>query len=92
VVTGGAGENGGAANAETLKEGMVGEGVVTIGVTIDGGAEEKVRLPSDFILRRNDLCWKYGLVHGRHLVRVRVLEADKGLEVRTRDYIVYDLN
>lgn len=72
------------------------DGEVTIGVTIDGDVEEKVVLPSDFILRRNDLCWKYGLPRGRHHVKVRVIGtgsgSNKGLEVRARDYLTYDVN
>jgi len=67
------------------------DGVVVMEVTIDGGKAELVRLPSDFITRRHDLCWKYGLPRGRHHVGVRVVDAGAGLEVRTQDYIVYDV-
>ncbi len=68
------------------------DGVVTMEVSIDGEVRDTVRLPSDFITRRHDLCWKYGLTRGRHHVRIRVIAADKGLEVHTRDYIAYDVN
>jgi len=70
---------------------MGAEGVVTMEVSIDGRKAEVVRLPSDFITRRHDLCWKYGLARGRHHVEIRVVEAGAGLEVRTQDYIVYDV-
>jgi len=71
--------------------GKAAEGVVMMEVTIDGGKAELVRLPSDFITRRHDLCWKYGLPRGRHHVGVRVVDAGAGLEVRMQDYIVYDV-
>ncbi|MBN8850464.1 MAG: hypothetical protein BGO55_31865 [Sphingobacteriales bacterium 50-39] len=76
------------------------DGVITMEVSIDGGKGELVRLPSDFITRRHDLCWKYGLPRGRHHVGIRVVAgetgagmagAGAGLEVKTLDYIVYDV-
>lgn len=81
--TGAAGGAGGDAKAP--------DGVVMMEVTIDGGKGELVRLPSDFITRRHDLCWKYGLARGNHHVGIRVMEAGAGLGVRTQDYIVYDV-
>ncbi|HLX92006.1 MAG TPA: ADP-ribosylglycohydrolase family protein [Puia sp.] len=61
-------------------------------VTIDGGAPEKIKWPTDFTTRRHDLCWKYLLPYGHHRVRVNILNPNDKYQVIARDYIVYNEN
>jgi hypothetical protein len=58
-------------------------------VYIDGIKQETVRLPTSFLTRRYDLCWKYELPNKEHSVRVVVKTPSANYELRTWDYIVY---
>jgi len=75
-------------NATRKKDGMP-DPLAGLGVTVDGQQEDTVRLPTSYTIRRNELCWKYGLANGRHTVKLRALGGGEEAGVNTTAYIVY---
>ena len=58
-------------------------------ISIDGKITETVQLPTNFTIRRNDLCWAYALPHAKHTVRVRLLNPNGHFQLQCSDYIVF---
>ncbi len=56
---------------------------------IDGIKTETVRLPANYLLRRNELFWKYQLPGGAHTVKVKLLNPSADYELRMTEAIVY---
>ena len=65
------------------------EDILEADVYIDGVKQETARLPTRFLARRYDLCWKYQLPTKKHTVRVVVKTPSADYELRTSDYVVY---
>ncbi len=65
------------------------EAALEADVYIDDIKQETVRLPTNFLTRRYDLCWKYELPNKKHLVRIVVKTPNPDYELRTWDYVVY---
>jgi hypothetical protein len=63
--------------------------VLEMEVYVDGSKVETVRLPTDYLTRRNELCWKYQLENKKHKVTLKVLNGSNDHEIRTWDYLVY---
>ncbi|MGN6299002.1 MAG: ADP-ribosylglycohydrolase family protein [Ginsengibacter sp.] len=59
-------------------------------VYIDGEKVEAIKLPTNFTIRRHDLCWKYAMPDKKHEVKIKVLNPVDNYEVITSEYIVYD--
>lgn len=59
-------------------------------VYIDGRKVETTKLPTNFTIRRHDLCWKYAMPNKKHEVKIKVLNPIDDSEVITSEYIVYD--
>ena len=64
--------------------------VAEIEMYIDGQLVEKANLPASFTTRREELCWKYQLPEGKHVVRFNWLNPDKNADVNVGLAIVYD--
>jgi len=58
-------------------------------IYIDGQKTETVKWPTNFTVRRHDLCWKYLLPKGKHTVKVKVLNPNDNYELHSTDYIIY---
>ena len=56
---------------------------------LDGEPVEKMRLPSNFILRCYDLFWKYPIDLGEHTLAFKWLNPVEGSEVHVTDAVVY---
>jgi len=56
---------------------------------IDDMKAETAMLPTDFITRRYELFWKYGLPNAKHHVRIKVLNPANEAGINTWEYIVY---
>ncbi|OGD23011.1 MAG: hypothetical protein A2W03_04520 [Candidatus Aminicenantes bacterium RBG_16_63_16] len=63
--------------------------VLAIGVEVDGGPVETVKLPLDQRVRKPTIYWKYRLGPGKHLVRLELLKPARGAEVRLSDAVIY---
>jgi hypothetical protein len=56
---------------------------------IDGKLTETIELPAGFNPRRNELCWKYDLIKGNHVVQLKILNPDPGAEIRSEEAIIF---
>jgi hypothetical protein len=56
---------------------------------VDGKLVESPDLPVSFTTRRHELCWKYQLPKGKHLVQLKILNPSKEHEIRLGDAIIY---
>jgi len=60
-----------------------------VGVEIDGGPVETVKLPLDGRVRKPTLFWKYRLKPGKHAMRLKLLQPSPGAEVKLHDAVIY---
>jgi hypothetical protein len=60
-----------------------------IEVYVDGRLNETASLPTGFHGRRHELCWKYDLNKGKHLVRFKILNPVPGAEIHVGEAIIY---
>jgi hypothetical protein len=56
---------------------------------IDGRLAESADLPTEFNIRRHELCWKYDLPKGRHEVELKILNQTTGAEIHAGEAIIY---
>ncbi len=56
---------------------------------VDGKLVESPKLPSSYITRRHELCWKYDLPKGKHSVQLKILNPTKEEEIKSSEAIVY---
>jgi hypothetical protein len=56
---------------------------------IDGKLEEAPVLPSGFTTRRNELCWKYDLLKGKHTVQLKILNPSTEAEIKAEEAIIF---
>jgi len=72
------------------KENNVVEDYVHIAeIFIDEELSETVKLPTSFITRRHDICWKYNLPKQKHKIRVKLINPKPGYKLWLGDIIVY---
>jgi hypothetical protein len=57
---------------------------------VDGAKVETARLPANYLLRRNELFWKYELPKGKHTISIKLLNPDAEYELRLNEIIVYN--
>jgi ADP-ribosylglycohydrolase len=57
---------------------------------VDGKLVESSDLPTDILVRKETLFWKYALAKGRHNVRLKVLNPSDQARIVLRDAIIYD--
>ncbi len=58
-------------------------------VYIDGQKTETIQLPTNFTIRRHEICWKYQLPKQKHSVTIKVLNADDKYSLDCNEYIVF---
>lgn len=68
----------------------IGDAVIELEMSIDGGIPEKFKMPTSFAKRRHELAWKYQLEVGAHEITIRMLNPKTGLKVDVGDLIVYN--
>ena len=56
---------------------------------IDGKLVESPELPAAREARRYDLCWKYDLPKGKHIVKLKILNPVAGQDFDVRDIVIY---
>lgn len=61
-----------------------------IEVLVDGIVAEEVEMPADFLTRKLELFYKYGLESGSHTVSLRLLNPDPAFRVFADKVIVYE--
>ena len=56
---------------------------------VDSILTEKPLLPAGFTTRRNELCWKYDLPKGKHMVQLKILNPDPEAEIKSDEAIIF---
>ena len=56
---------------------------------IDGKLAETPVLPAGFNVRRYDLCWKYDLSKGKHIVQLKIINPVPEAEIQTSEAIIF---
>ena len=75
---------------EAIKKGNVTDTVLQVQVTIDSNAAEIISMPTNYLVRRNDIYWKYNLPPGNHKVQVQLLNPSDDYKLHSYEYLVYD--
>jgi hypothetical protein len=63
--------------------------VFNIELYVDDKLVELPQLPASFTTRRYELCWKYDLPKGKHVVRLRILNPSKDEQISSSEAIIY---
>ncbi|MBS1524717.1 MAG: ADP-ribosylglycohydrolase family protein [Bacteroidetes bacterium] len=58
-------------------------------VYVDGKKTETAKLPTSFTARRQELFWRYYLPHGKHTIKVKVLNPNPDYGLEASGYLVY---
>lgn len=77
-------------NGEALKNNpQLAEYTFEIDVFLNGEQIETVTMPTDFKYRKLEVCWKYELPKGKHVLRVELKNPHPQYRLRLTDYIIY---
>ena len=76
---------------ESARWNSTGEYVFEAELYVDNKFIERAQLPVSFTTRRTELFWKYQLTHGKHQVRIRLLNPNKEHRLMVTDVVVYDV-
>lgn len=71
------------------KEGNLPEAVLELDVFAEGELLETVKLPTQSLVRRHDVAWKYDLPEGKHTITLKARNIPQGYRVDTGDLLVY---
>ncbi len=67
----------------------IGDEVIELGMTIDGGEIEKLTMPTLSRIRKHEVAWKYQLAEGEHEIVITLTNPKQGFQVNVVDLIVY---
>lgn len=65
------------------------EYVHRVEVYLDNNLVETVELPTRYITRRHDICWRYNLTNQKHTVKLKLLNPRPGYRLWLGDVVVY---
>lgn len=68
---------------------QTGDRICEAAILIDGKQVEVVRLPTDYIKRKDGLFWNYQLPRGKHHLTIRAIDPQEGSEINSIEYFVY---
>lgn len=71
------------------KDPTVPDTTITLILQVDNNPPETIALPTSFLTRRYDLCWKYRLENKKHRIRIRAQSPSDSYELRLWDYLTY---
>lgn len=71
------------------KEAAIPDTSIALTLYIDNQQGETIQLPTSFLTRRYELCWKYRLENKKHRIRISVQSPSDGYEIRLWDYLTY---
>jgi hypothetical protein len=72
-----------------IKKANQAENILTATLFVDGKEVQTARFPTDFITRKLEIFYQYGLPKGKHTVRIDIKSPGQGYELKATDYIVY---
>src|SRR4029078_2679161 len=74
---------------ETARWGSGSSDVFNTELYVDDKLVESPNLPASYTTRRYELCWKYDLPKGKHIVRLKILNPSKDEEFNSSEAIIY---
>jgi hypothetical protein len=74
---------------ETARWGSESNYVFNTELYVDDKLVESPKLPASYTTRRYELCWKYDLLKGKHVVRLKILNPSKEEEFNSSEAIIY---
>jgi len=74
------------------KENQLPEAVLELDVFVDGQLFETAKLPTQWLVRRHEVTWKYDLPEGKHTIILKARNIPEGYRVETGDLLVYSTN
>lgn len=63
--------------------------VARLSVSIDGKTVETVQLPANFTSRRQEICWRYQLPDGKHVLTLHWENPEEGALVHCGEMLIY---
>jgi hypothetical protein len=74
---------------ESAKWGSESNYVFNTELYVDDKLIESPQLPASYTTRRYELCWKYDLPKGKHVVKLKILNPSEDEEVTSSEAIIY---
>jgi hypothetical protein len=74
------------------KEGNLPEAVLEVDVFADGELIETAKLPTQWLVRRHEITWKYDLPEGKHTITLKARNIPEGYRIEAGDLLVYSRN
>jgi len=65
------------------------DNIAELEMSIDGGAPEKILMPTKFATRKHEIGWKYQMTDGPHNVKIVLTNPTSGFHIRVADILVY---
>jgi hypothetical protein len=71
------------------KESNLPEAVLEVDVFADGELIETAKLPTQWLVRRHEVTWKYDLPEGKHTITLKAKNIPEGYRIEAGDLLVY---
>lgn len=75
-----------------VKDAILPDAVLELDVYADGLLVETVKMPTQSLVRRLEVAWKYDLPEGKHTITLKTRNIPEGYRVDTGDLLVYSTN
>jgi len=76
-------------SGRAVKESNMPDAVLEVDVFVNGQLIENAKLPTQYLIRRNDVTWKYDLPEGENRVSLKASNIPEGYRIETYDLLVY---
>ncbi len=80
-----------AGNARKLNS-QIDDAVLEVDVYINDELTERIKMPTEWLVRKLELVWNYDLPEGDHTIRLEVVHVPKGYDVQITEAIIYSSN
>ncbi len=74
--------------AQKINKGLA-DGVLEFEMYVDGQKVEQVKMPTSNRTRRHEVAWKYEMQEGKHQVKLKLVNAQEGYQIRVDNVLVY---
>jgi hypothetical protein len=74
------------------KENQLPDAVLELDVYADGELLETAKLPTQWLVRRHEVTWKYDLPEGKHTITLKARNIPEGYRIEAGDLLVYSTN
>jgi hypothetical protein len=71
------------------KKREVADHVITATVTIDGRVTDTIRMPTNYQVRKDEICHRLDLPAGKHVINIQVTSPHPDYELRTGYYVTF---